>query len=169
MLKPTVDGASVRRAISLLKDLDVNAQKNLAKEMRGALGTYAQTIAHDVPTTAPLSGMGRDLGRLRWGQVRKPTVSLTPGKSRGGMKALVSIRINVNPEAGYKMAELAGSKMRITQKRGEIMIRRLEERFPYKGKAGRFAFKRFRSVRPEIIEEAIKIFDKYFEIVNRSF
>ncbi len=167
MLKPTVDGTSIRHAISMLKDLDENAQKNLAREMRSALSNVAQTIAADVPTTAPLSGMGRDLGRLRWGQVKKPTVSLTPGKSRG-MRGLVSIRIAVNPEAGYRMAELAGSKGKITQERGRIMIEKLQERFPYKGKSGRFAFKKFREKRPEVMDTATKILNQYLELVNRS-
>lgn len=168
MLKPTVDGASIRHAISMLKDLDENAQKNLAREMRTALANVAQTVAHEVPTDAPLSGM-KDNGysRLRWGQVGKPTVHLTPGKQRG-MKGLVSIRINVKPDAGYRMAELAGSKNRVTQERGRIMIQKLQERFPYKGKSGRFAFKKFREVRPEVMDTAKEILNKYLEIVNRS-
>lgn len=166
MLKPSIDGTSIREAIALLKDLDEDAVKNLRAEMRTALSSVAQSVAADVPTDAPLSGMGRDQGRLRWGQIKKPTVSFTPGKSRG-MKALVSIRINVNPEAGYRMAELAGSKGNITQERGRIMIQKLQERFPYKGKAGRFAFKKFREQRPEVLETATQILNKYLELVNR--
>lgn len=166
MLKPTVDGESIRHAISLLKDIDEDAQKNLAREMRSALSNVAQTVASGVPTSAPLSGMGRDLGRLRWGQVKKPTISVTPGKSRD-LRGLVSIRVNVNPEAGYKMAELAGSKNRITQERGRIMIQKLQERFPYKGKSGRFAFKKFREQRPEAWKIAEEILNKYLELVNR--
>lgn len=168
MLKPSIDGTSIREAIALLKDLDEDAAKNLRKEMRTALSSVAQTVAHDVPTDAPLSGM-RDNGysRLRWGQVKKPTISFTPGKSRGGLKGLVSIRINVNPDAGYRMAELAGSKNRITQERGRIMIEKLRERFPFMGKAGRFAFKKFREQRPEVLETATQILNKYLELVNR--
>lgn len=166
MLKPTVDGASIRHAISLLKDIDEDAQKNLAREMRSALSNVAQTVASGVPTDAPLSGMGKDLGRLRWGQVKKPTISVTPGKSRD-LRGLVSIRVNVSPEAGYKMAELAGSKNRITQERGRIMIQKLQERFPYKGKSGRFAFKKFREQRPEAWKIAEEIMNKYLELVNR--
>lgn len=167
MLKPTVDGASIRHAISLLKDVDENAQKNLAREMRSALSNVAQTVASGVPTDAPLSGMGNDYSRLRWGQVKKPTISVTPGKSRD-LRGLVSIRVSVNPEAGYRMAELAGSKNRITQERGRIMIQKLQERFPYKGKSGRFAFKKFREQRPEAWKIAEEILNKYLELVNRS-
>lgn len=167
MLKPTIDGESIRHAITLLKGLDEDAQKHLARELRTGLAGYAQLIAQDVPVNAPLSGMGRDLGRLRWGQVKKPTVWLRPGKSRG-LKGLVSIRVNVNPEAGYRMAELAGSRMRITQERGRIMIQKLQERFPYKGKSGRFAFRQFREQRPAIYDKTVEILNKYLELVNRS-
>jgi hypothetical protein len=166
MLKATIDGDSIRQAIAMLKDLDQDVLKHLKGDLQSALSNVSSEIAADVPTDAPLSGMGVDRGRLRWGKVGVPKVSITGGKTRG-IKRLVSITVGARPDAGLKMVELAGSKNVITQKRGEIMITRLNERYPWKGKAGRFAFKKFRELRPEVLEITKKILNDYLEQVNR--
>jgi hypothetical protein len=170
MLNATIDGESVRRAIAELKAVEPGALSALKKDLTSQLSNLSQNIVSDIPVEAPLSGMAesKNYGRLRWGQVQKAKIGLTPGRSRrGGMKALVSIRVTMNPDAGYQMAELAGSRTKGYQASGKMMIQKLNERFPWKGKAGRFAFRKFREVRPEVIVIATRILNEYLEQVNR--
>lgn len=167
----TFEGESIRSAIKKLKDVDPQLVKEFQKEMKTAIKPVAQAIADIVPAenNPPLSGMGSGYTRLRWSGV-KGTVSITAGKKKGASR-LVSIVVQAKPDAGFKMAELAGSRSNGYTPQGEAMIRGLRSRFPLpgSGKGGRFAFTQFRQERPEVVHQAIKIMNNYLDEINRKF
>lgn len=167
----TFEGESIRSAIKKLNDVDPELVKEFKKEMRSAIKPVAQSIAEIVPpeNNPPLSGMKSGYTRLRWAGV-KGTVSITPGKKKGASR-LVSIVVKANPDAGFKMAELAGSRSDGYTPQGENMISVLRSRFPLpgSGKGGRFAFTKFREERPQVVRIAIDIMNKYLDEVNRKF
>jgi hypothetical protein len=188
-VKVTVDGNSIRTALKELEAIAPGLKKDMANSLKSQLESVASDIAGSVPGASPLSGMNAR-GRLRWAKIRKPTVSITPGRSKRG-QSFVSIKVGANPEAGLLMAELAGSKNRAggwkpevasysrsgggtvkgyrnTGKQGEALIHALNARYPMKGKAGRFLYNKFRQLRPEIVFKATNIANKYLELVNRK-
>lgn len=171
MFDVTFEGESIRSAIAKLKEVDPELVKEFKKEMRTAIKPIAVAIADIVPpeNSPPLSGMRSGYTRLRWAGV-KGTVSITPGKKKGASR-LVSIVVQAKPDAGFKMAELAGSRSDGYTPQGEAMIRGLRSRFPLpgSGKGGRFAFTKFREERPEVVRIAVDIMNKYLDEVNRKF
>jgi hypothetical protein len=186
VLKATVsvDGASIRAVMAELNKIDPELRKTMRKELVTALSGVTSDIKASIPTVSPLSGMVTQ-GRLKWGTPKKPTVSITPGKSKRGV-SFISIKAGANPEAAFMMGERAGSRKQYATGRskpykrnghevthrlngqGEAMVKALNVRYPMKGKGGRWAFDRFRKDRPEIMRKASKIVESYIELVNRK-
>lgn len=186
MLKTSVevDGASIRAAMKALDEIDPELRKTMRKELAASLGGVVNDIRSSIPTVSPLSGMVTQ-GRLKWGIPKKPTISLTPGRSKVGVSFL-SIKAAANPEAAFMMGERAGSRKQYgrgqsksytkngkqqthrVNGQGEKMVQALNQRYPMKGRGGRWAFDTFRKDRPEIIAKATKIVNSYLEVVNRK-
>lgn len=187
MLDVKFEGESIREAIAKLKDVDPDLKKMLMKDLKSAIKPVATAVANSIPSEPPLSGMGTGFSRLRWGTF-KATVSVTPGKKRGDTR-LVSIVVTGNPDAGFKLAELAGSrgnygsglskpyksafgtKQHTLNGQGENLVRVLRQRFPTpgSGKGGRFAYMKFREEKPQVARIAVELIDKHLEDVNRKF
>jgi hypothetical protein len=171
MLNVTFEGESIREAINKLQQVDPDLKKMLMKDLRTSIKPIASAVAAAVPSEGnpPLSGMKSGYARLRWGGV-KGSVSVTPGKKRGDTR-LVSLVVTGSPDAGFKMAELAGSRSNGFTPQGENMIKVLRQRFPTpgSGKGGRFAFTKFREEKPEVVRLAVDLINKHLDDVNRKF
>lgn len=166
MLKVQVDGASIRLAMKELDNVSPDLRKMMKKDLAQALEATAAKIKSSAPTEAPLSGMANN-GRLRYGKIRKPLISVTPGRSKRGV-SFISIKIGATPEAGFQMAELAGSRMNIKTRQGANFVKVINERHPMKGKAGRFVYDSFRKHRSEVIAKATLIVERYMALLNRK-
>jgi len=166
MITPSVNAEKIREAIKELRDLDPATVRELRKELRGKISPLAKQVAQNVPSVPPLSGFG-NTGATGWSDV-VPKISFTPGRSRKTGNHLVSIRIQ--PRAarrGLYIAELGGSRTRGQTNRGRAMIRNLNDRYKMKGRGGRFAYSKFRSLRPDAIDLARSVVLRYTQKVNR--
>lgn len=164
MITPQVEAKYIREAVKELKDVDANLLKALRADLRNKIGPMAKQIASAVPTDPPLSGFGRTFG---WSSVRS-TVGFTPGNSRKTGNHLVSIRIAPTGKTrGLYVAELAGSRSRGASNRGRAMIRNLNEKYPMKKRGGRFAYAKFRLLRPDALQIATKIVNNTLSKINK--
>ena len=166
MITPKVNAEKIREAVGELRAIDKALVSELRKELRGKISPFARQIADNVPTDPPLSGFG-NTGATGWSDVT-PKISFTPGRSRKTGNHLVSIRIQ--PRAarrGLYIAELGGSRTRGVSNRGRAMIRNLNQRYPMKGKGGRFAYTKFRLLRPDAMRIAVEIVNRTIGEVNR--
>lgn len=165
MITPKVEANYIRETIRELKSLDANLVKELRSELRTKISPLAKQIANDVPTEPPLSGFGRE-SSYGWSKVR-PTVSFTPGYSRKTGNHLVSIRIAPTGKArGLYVAERAGARNG-KNNRGRAMIRNLDRVRAMKGKGGRFAYAKFRLLRPDAMQLATRIVNDAVGIINK--
>jgi hypothetical protein len=165
MITPKVDAQYVREAIRELKQADETLLKQLRKDLRSKISPVAKQIANNVPDEPPLSGFGRETS-FGWSPVR-PTVSFTPGNSRRRGNHLVSIRITPTGKArGLYVAERAGAKNG-KNNRGRAMIRNLNRVEKMKGKGGRFAYAKFRLLRPDVVQLAIGIVNDTIKTINK--
>ena len=166
MITPQVNAEGIRAAVKELKDLDANLLKELRKDLRAKIGPIAKQIADDVPSEPILSGFARE-SSFGWGPV-KATVGFTPGRSRKTGNHLVSIRINPpKGKRGLYVAEIAGSRSTGKNARGKAMIRNLNEKRPMKGKGGRFAYTKFRLLRPDAMKLATTIVNQTLAKINK--
>jgi len=184
---PTVNQEDVRRFQKAMRDFDPELLKRYRKELKTGLGPFAKSIKTKVPSAAPLSGM-RGEGRLAFPSRLSATVTSSTAKRRGkNVNALVAIKIGGGAyDAGLQMAGLAGtrskglggmtssypyksgSRSHMTTTQGQHMIRVLNSRFPSVRGGSRFAFPAFLKGRPEIVDEATKVLEKYIREVNKT-
>tara|TARA_R110000824_G_scaffold324509_1_gene511466 strand:- start:224 stop:754 length:531 start_codon:yes stop_codon:yes gene_type:complete len=173
MITPSIEANNIREAIKELKALDNTMLKAMRKDLRNSLSPFTKQIADEVPSDPPLSGFGDGdfghSGATGWSSV-KASVTFTPGRSRKGFgNHLVSVKINPgNKKRGVYIAELAGSRSNGFTAQGRSLIKVLNERQPMKGKGGRYAYSKFRLLRPDIVILAVMIVNKTIAKVNRK-
>ncbi len=168
---PKIANDEIRGAIKELKELDDNLVKEMRKDLRTKINPFAKQIAESVPSKAPLSGFGDGdfghAGDTGWAGVRA-AVSFTPGSSRKKGSHLVSVRIiSKTGKRGPYIAEMAGMRSRGYTAQGRAMIRGLNERTPMKKRGGRYAYAKFRLLRPDIVILATSIVNQLISKVNR--
>lgn len=158
-----------------LRALEPNLRKELVSEMKSEIRPIADDLLSKIPSAPPLSGFGsRAKSPYIW---KKPGVSVvTPFAKRAkepGTFPVVSIQFNDRrPNAGLSILELAGTrnigrlKGGITPQ-GAAMVRNLNNRYPVKGKLGRFVIPEFIPKRAEATRIAIRILDKFAKKVGR--
>lgn len=167
MIIPEVNQNDLRAALRQLKEVDANVVKDLRKDLRAQLGPMAQQVAQSVPVDPPLSGFAGE-SPTSWTPVRG-SVSFTPGSSRKTGNYLVSLRVTPRGKRrGLYIAELAGSRSNGKTASGKAMVRNLNQRFPMVKRGGRFAFKKFRSLRPSVVVLATKIVKNTTDKVNKK-
>lgn len=174
-----VSAENLRTVLRELSRVDPNLRKELRTEMKSAVNPLAQSLANDVPKTAPLSGFSKTnaSATLRSGKPNfyrwaspKATV-LTPLAKRtkkAGFYPVVSIRMRSRKGfAGFEIMELAGSRSSGLTSQGRAMIRGLNSRYPIRGGLGRFVIPQFKDSGREVQAEAKKILVGFAEKVNR--
>jgi hypothetical protein len=172
MLKHTtdkVDATQVRRALAILRSIDEQSVKDLRTDLKTRLSPFATQIANAAPSPSdpPLSGMA-NAGRLGWGP-RKGTVGFTPGKNRANAANLVAIRVQsvpVSGQAGFMFAELAGTRSGGLTASGRNFVSVINSRAPLAGKGGRYFYKQFRLLRPDIVKLAESILNGTFARID---
>lgn len=173
MITPSIEANNVREAIKELKALDDTILKAMRKDLRNSLSPFTKQVADSVPSDPPLSGFGDGdfghSGATGWSRV-KASASFTPGIGRKGTaNHLVSMKVNPgNQKRGVYIAELAGSRSRGFTPQGIWLIKALNARTPMKGKGGRYAYSKFRLLRPDIVILAVMIVNKTLAKVNRK-
>jgi len=160
-----IDATELRKVLKVLKAIDPETAKDLRKNLKGPLVPLAQQVASAAPQEPPLSGFGN---RGPTGYVApKGKVAFTPGKGRTGAKNLVSLRIDAGKQRGFYIAELAGSRTTGFTNSGRALINQLNARFPMRGKGGRFAYKQFRFIRPDVVRIATQVLNDTFKKLER--
>lgn len=165
-MTPQVGAEGIRKALAILRDSEETVVKDLRADLKAKIGPLAKQTAEAVPTRPPLSGMGNN-SPTGWSTVR-PSVAVTPGRSRKTGNHLVSIRVTPRAkQRGVYIAELAGSRSGGTQARGRRLIDVLNSRYPMKGKGGRFAYEKFRTLRPDAVDMAVDIINRTIKKLNK--
>jgi hypothetical protein len=167
MITPQVGAEGIRKALAILKETEPTVIKDMRADLRGKLSNIAKQTAAAVPTRPPLSGMGNP-GPTGWTTVRA-SISATPGRSRKTGNHLVSIRITPRgKQRGLYIGELAGSRSGGTQARGRRLIDVLNSRFPMKGRGGRFAYNKFRLLRPDAVRIATGVLNNTVQKLDKK-
>jgi hypothetical protein len=157
-----VDPMQVAVVQKSLRQLDPQLKRQLTKELRTELKPIAQQIAGAVPVQAPLSGM-----TPRWGYAKasvRTFVNARPGR------AIATINVQGDGYAFNRLlsiTERAGSRTSGYSRRGTDMIRALNQpdRYPMKGKGGRFIWSAWMKYRPQATRAALNIINRWtFEI-----
>ena len=154
-----VNADELRQVLRVLKKINPTVNKDLSKNLKTRLAPLAEQIASSTPQEPPLSGFA-NRGPTGY-KAPKGKISFTPGRSKRNATNLLSIRIDAGKQRGFYIAELAGSRSAGLTNSGRALIEQLNNRSVMKGKGGRYAYKQFRFLRPDIVRIAT-------EVVNRS-
>lgn len=168
MLDISIAPKGIRESLNALKTVERDLFKQMTKEMKSEVKSQSSPVLEAIPVMSPLPGM-KHAGRTSWGAV-KSSVSLTPNRTFKGkdLHPLVSIKITSSgSKVGYDIAEIAGSRSSGKTASGKALIEKLDRSYGWKGKAGRFAFKKFIGLAPAISKSATQIIDKFITEYNR--
>jgi len=186
MLKATLNGDDVRRAIAELKEIDPKMEIYLKRDIRSALSGPASAIENGWPVSSPLSGM-TGFNRFSY-QKPRASVSVTPGAARRGkVSTLIGIRVKMdNNKVGAWVSEMAGMRGNYKSGRsreytrgfgvqshalngqGEAMVQALNQRYGSADKGGRFGWRKFVNMKSNIQNIGINILEDYVAKLNRE-
>jgi hypothetical protein len=183
-----VDGIDV--VVKKLRTLDRKALNKLKAVMRQSINPVAKSIAADVPSAAPLSGMNHD-GVTRWTGQPRATMSFTPGRGKAGSTRLLSMKFTGGTRGaggiGFDYAELAGSSGRPGSQfskvydrggfpgfqhrvngQGQAFNRGIRQSKPISGKGGFFVYDAALKRYPVIEGLGKRAIDAFMEQANRE-
>ena len=186
MLKATVNGDDVRRAIAELKEIDPKMGLYLQREIKSRLSGPAKAVENGWPVSSPLSGMA---GTNRFSYAKpRAAVSFTPGVARRGKTStLIGIRVKMEKDrVGAWVSEMAGLRSNFKSGRsreyskgfgvqshdlngqGEAMVNALNQRYGSSDKGGRFGWRKFFNMKSNIQNIGIGILEDYVAKLNRE-
>lgn len=184
MIGVEISPQNIAPTLKAIKQLEPDTIKALKKDIGSKLGSVMSQIQSNIPEAAPLSGM-KNRGRLRWTKPRV-SISLTPATKLKGRDyhPLVSFSIS---GAAFKMTELAGirgkyardnrtpnysnrwgtSQSHQVTTQGRYMVQTLQQRYPIKGKGGRFAWDAYIRIQDDVAGVVLEILDAFVTDFNR--
>lgn len=185
MLKATLNGDDIRRAISELKDIDPNMEKQLKRDIRTGLSGPASAIQNAWPSSLD-SPSG--LNRLQKYVAPRATVSVTPGATRrGSVSTLIGIRVKMpTGQPNAWIAEMAGLRgnfrngysrkyvkngepeMHKLNGQGEALVQALNQKYGTADKGGRFGWRKFVNMKHNIQNIGINILESYVSKINED-
>ena len=172
VLKPTMDYTELTFAVNELKKFDKKLKGRMERGLRTRLGGVAKGMDREVASInplPPLSGFENDArgDTLDWDPIKtKILTRLSAGKGR----AILLVHFEGSPNKRmFQISEFAGSRNNYTTPQGRAMIEQLEGRFKLvQGKGGRFGFRAFLKVQPELLREAENVINSFVDRFNRT-
>lgn len=180
-----LDTADLRALNRRLREIEPDLLKEMRKEIRAIAKPINDQIKQNIPAQAPMSGMTKGDGRLRWLGDKKPqsTTIINRAKASGRSltTSLVSIRLN---SAAASMADMAGrvNKSRpisreytYRKRNGEIVKRKhrvtSQGRFMIlnlRNRASRYGWPALENRMGAVESEINSVIEKYYRIANRG-
>ena len=169
MLTPQVGAEGIRKALAILRESEETVVKDLRGDLKSKLSPIAKKVVAATPATKPLSGM-TDNRSSKW-HYSQPTalVSVTPGRSRKSGNSLVTLQVR-QPKRKiiWDISEMIGGSWVTRTARGRVLERALNSKSQMIGRGGRFAYKRFRTLRPDAVNIAVGIINNTIKKLNKK-
>jgi hypothetical protein len=184
-ITPITSSDDVRALNRALREIEPGLVREMRKEFRAIAKPVEQQIKKNIPAQAPLSGMTKGEGRLRWlGDIKPQKTSISSALKASGRSLTAPLVRIVMMSPAVSMADMAGRvnksrpisreynyrlrdgsiikrKHRVTTQ-GKHMIRNLP------GKPSRYGWSALES-RIDQVERAIdQVLEKYYRIANRD-
>jgi hypothetical protein len=180
-----LDAKDVREMNRALRDIEPGLVREMRKEIRSIAKPINQQIKINIPSQAPMSGMAKGSGRLRWFGDKKPDSTTISNRIKASGRSLTTplVAIQINSPS-VSMADMAGrvnktrplSREYIVRKRngeiqkrrhrvtsqGQQMIRNLT------GRASRYGWPALEGKIDAVEREIDKVIEKYYRIANRG-
>jgi hypothetical protein len=175
----------IREMNRTLRNLEGDLLKEMRSEIRSIAKPIDNQIKQNIPAQAPMRGMAKGNGRLRWLGDKKPqsTSILNRVKASGRSLTTSLVAIQLNSPA-VSMADMAGrvNKSRqvsreytIRLRNGDIVKRRHRVTTQGKqmianlgGKASRYGWPAIESQLDAVSRQIDKVIENYYRIANRG-
>lgn len=186
VVKATVDGSAVRRAIAELKEIDPKLVTALRRDIKTELSGVASGIEAAFPAEGELSGLnGR--GRTSYAKPRAAVAFLPGYARRGKASTLIGIKVKIaKDQVGAWISEMAGMrgeafisgytryydgplgerKRHRLNGQGAYLIDRLNRRTPMVGRGGRYGWKYFNGQKDDVRNRGMNILERAVAALN---
>ena len=180
-----LNSKDIRDMNRALREIEPGLLREMRKEIREIAKPINIQIRKNIPSQAPMSGMARGNGRLRWFGDKKPDSTTISNRLKASGRSLTTplVAIQLN-SAATSMADMAGRvnnsrpmsreyvvrlrngeiqkrRHRVTSQ-GQTMIRNLGS------KASRYGWPALENKMAEVEREIDKVIEKYYRIANRG-
>jgi hypothetical protein len=168
-----------------LRQIEPGLVKEMRREIRAIAKPIDTQIKQNIPAQAPMRGMARGNGRLRWFGDKKPTSTSILNRIRASGRSLTTalVAIQLNSPA-VSMADMAGranksrarSREYTYRKRNGELVKRSHNVTTQgrqmisnlNGRASRYGWAALEGKIGEVAREIDKVIEKYYRIANRG-
>lgn len=165
-----IDARSLERAVERMQKFDPAMRKQLVKDIKGPMKRALPSVVSAVPSMPPIGGSTplRSGVYKNWGSV-KGLIRTYPNAQPGRAIALMGVDGQGAEMSKYLMiTETAGSRNPGGRSaRGRGFINALNSVSRMNGRGGRFVWKEWLQVRPQIRSDVINILDRYIKRFNK--
>ena len=186
-LKPIIElnSKDIRDMNRQLRAIEPGLLREMRKEIRSIAKPIDQQIKQNIPAQAPMSGMAKGNGRLRWFGDKKPKSTTISNRIKSSGRSLTTplVTIQLN-SASVSMSDMAGrvNKSRpmsreyvVRLANGEIQKRRHRVNGQGKsmirtlgGRASRYGWPALENRIDRVVREIDKVLEKYYRLANRG-
>ena len=186
-LKPIIElnSKDIRDMNRQLRAIEPGLLREMRKEFRAIAKPIDQQIKQNIPSQAPMSGMAKGNGRLRWFGDKKPQSTTISNRVKASGRSLTTslLAIQLNSPA-VSMSDMAGRvnqsrpisrEYTYTKRNGEIVKRRHRVNGQGKnmirilgGRASRYGWPALENRIDSVVREIDKVLEKYYRIANRG-
>lgn len=157
-----IDSRALAKGLERVKKFEPAMKNRMTKDIRSVAYEFTGLIEDGVPVQPPLSGLTGNWGRP------SSTVRTFPKAPDGRAIATINVGADSRRFAKYlQMTETAGTRSSGFTPSGKQMIRVLEKLYPLTGKGGRFVWRSFLTVKPEIRERVVLLINAYIVRFNK--
>jgi len=109
MVQFSAEVKNVKVVLKNLKDLQPETFKQLRRDMKNEIKPLVNLVKSSIPTTAPLSGFGKDEGRLGWDKTNPQSITISVPTALAGKNATNVVMITEN-SAAVSLVDKAGMR-----------------------------------------------------------
>jgi len=167
-----IDARQLERAMDRVKRFEPKLKNKLTKDLRGIGKEIIPELEAGIPTRPPLGRSARN--RFRSGVARNwegpvnSKVRTYPNAKPGRAIALINVRGGNAEFAKYlALLETAGTRTSGRTPQGKGLIRALDRDYPKVGSGGRFVFKTWLKLLPDVRGKSVDAINGYIKQFNK--
>ena len=165
-----VDARALEKAVERMKKFEPEMRKQLVKDIKGPMRRALPGVVNAVPSRPPLglSTPARSGVVKNWGSVRG-VMRTYPQAQPGRAIALLGVDgVGAEMSKILSIAEFAGSRNPGGRSpRGRGLINALNRASRMQGRGGRFVWKEWMNVRPQVRGDVVEIIEGYIKRFNK--
>ena len=167
-----IDARQLEKAMDRVRRFEPKLKNELSKDLRKVAREVIPDIEAGIPNRPPIGRSSRNRFRSgvakNWDFDVKSSVRTNPNAKPGRAIALISMSGRSAEFAKYlSITETAGTRSSGYTPQGRGLIRALQREYPLPGRGGRFVWKTWLGLLPDVREKSVDVINGYIRKFNK--